>query len=109
MKDKELKNQQEVEDRIRKQVELWDLYAKIIPTLFLVVTGLLILCDAISFKQAFWWGIGAFAVTAVTWWFWTIFTIRELINTLQRASSNLLEVRSEFKKISIELDKIKDD
>lgn len=109
MKDKELKKQQEVEERIRKQVELWDLYAKIIPTLFLVVTGLLILCDAISFNQAFWWGIGAFAITAVTWWFWTIFTIRELINTLQRASSNLHEVRSEFKKISVELDKIKDD
>ena len=50
-----------------------------------------------------------FAVTAVTWWWWAIFTIRYLIQTLTRASANLGEVKEEVILIKEELAELKDD
>ena len=109
MKKQELEQQKRIEEKIKKQVELWDIYAKVIPTAFLTITGVLLLFNTITFAQAFWWGVGSFAVTAVTWWFWTLFTIKSLINTLQRASNNLYEVHVEFSRIKKELRKVKND
>ncbi len=97
------------ERKIELQVERWDTFARIIPTVFLVVCSGLIFTGVINFEQAFWVGLGLFAVTAVTWWFWTIFTIRQLVKTLNRASRNLGEVRQEFKDISKEVKRLKDD
>ena len=50
-----------------------------------------------------------FAITAVTWWFWTIYTIRNLVITLNRASKNLAEARGEFKGIVKDLEEFRDD
>jgi hypothetical protein len=86
--------------QIEKQVERWDLFARIVPAVFLVVCGGLILAGIIDYKQAFWAAVVVTAVTAVTWWFWTIFTIRHLVRILNRASENLGEVKDEFKKVS---------
>lgn len=86
--------------RVEQQVERWDLYARIAPTVFLVISALCISFGIIDFNAAFFIGIGLFAVTAVTWWFWTIYTIKHLVNTLNRASTNLLEVREEFTAIN---------
>jgi len=99
----------EKEKQIEAQVERWDTYARIIPTVFLVICTGLIFTGVINFDQAFWMGLGLFAMTAVTWWFWTIFTIRQLVKTLNRASRNLGEVRQEFKDISKEVKRLKDD
>lgn len=99
----------EKEKQIEAQVERWDTYARIIPTVFLVICTGLIFTGVINFDQAFWMGVGLFAMTAVTWWFWTIFTIRQLVKTLNRASRNLGEVRQEFKDISKEVKRLKDD
>jgi len=86
--------------RVEQQVERWDLYARIAPTVFLVISALCISFGIIDFNAAFFIGIGLFAVTAVTWWFWTIYTIKHPVNTLNRASTNLLEVREEFTAIN---------
>ena len=74
-----------------------------VQNIILVTTGV------INFQQAFWVGLCLFAVTAVTWWFWTIYTIRHLVKTLNRASKNLQEVRSEFIAVSKDLKDIKND
>ena len=95
--------------RVEQQVERWDLYARIAPTVFLVISALCISFGIIDFNAAFFIGIGLFAVTAVTWWFWTIFTIKHLVYTLNRASKNLLEVREEFRSINSDLKDFKDD
>ena len=91
------------EEKIEKQVERWDVFARVIPTIFLVACSGLIFTGIIDFEQAFWIGLALFAVTAVTWWFWTIYTIRLLVRTLHRASKNLGEVREEFKTIAKEV------
>jgi hypothetical protein len=92
------------EEKIEKQVERWDVFARVIPTVFLVACSGLIFTGIIDFEQAFWVGLGLFAVTAVTWWFWTIYTIRQLVKTLNRASKNLAEVRAEFKSVAQDIE-----
>ena len=94
---------------IEHQVERWDLYARIVPTIFLVISVILVTTGIIDFDTAFWVGLGLFAITAVTWWFWTIYTIRHLVKTLNRASKNLAEVRDEFKSVNHDLEKFKND
>ena len=97
------------EKQIETQVERWDTFARIVPTIFLVVAGILVATGVINFEQAFYVGLGLFAVTAVTWWFWTIYTIRQLVKTLNRASKNLSEVRSEFKAVSREVQELRNE
>ena len=104
------KTQQEANiNNIEAQVERWDLFARLMPTVFLVINLILVTTGVINFEQAFWVGLGLFALTAVTWWFWTIYTIRHLVKTLNRASKNLQEVRSEFIAVSKDLKDIKND
>ena len=95
----EIKKQADI-TKIEAQVERWDMFARVIPIIFLIGALGLVCLGVIDYKQAFWAGLAVFAVTAVTWWFWTIFTIRQLVKTLNRASRNLGEVRQEFKDIS---------
>ena len=90
-------------EKIETQVELWDRFARIVPLVFLGISLVLVCLGLIDYKQAFWTALGIFAVTAVTWWFWTIYTIRLLVRTLHRASKNLGEVREEFKRVSKEV------
>ena len=95
--------------RIEAQVERWDLFAKLAPTVFLVIAMGLVTLGIISFATAFWVGISMFASTAVVWWFWTIYTIRQLIKTLARASQNLLEVKTEFVEIHKQVKALRND
>lgn len=99
----------EREKEIERQVERWDLFARLVPTVFLVVCIGLISTGIIDFETAFWVGLALFSMTAVTWWFWTIFTIRSLVKILNRASKNLGEVREEFKQVSKEIEALRND
>ena len=90
-------------DKIEAQVQLWDMFARVVPIIFLVFALGLVCLGSIDWKEAFYAALAVFAVTAVTWWFWTIYTIRHLVHTLHRASKNLHEVREEFKQISREV------
>ena len=92
------------DEKIELQVEKWDAFARITPTVFLIISIILISTGYISFDTAFYLGLGLFAVTAVTWWFWTIYTIRHLIRTLNRASRSLGEVRDEFKDVKLKVE-----
>jgi hypothetical protein len=99
-----IKNQQ-----IKKQVERWDLFARLTPTMFLLTTLLLTIFDIVKIEYAFYVGLIGFAVTAVTWWWWAIFTIKYLITTLARASANLTNVDQEVADVKMELRKLKDE
>ena len=95
--------------KIAQQVERWDLYARLTPTIFLVGSLFLILFNLIDFETAFYVGLVGFAFTAVVWWWWAIFTIRYLVITLNRASNNLIEVNTDVKIITKELQELKDE
>jgi hypothetical protein len=95
--------------KISQQVERWDLIARLMPTSFLVVSLILVIFDLIDISQAFYIGIFGFTVTAVTWWWWAIFTIKYLITTLNRASTNLQEVNEEIKSVKLKMQELKDE
>ena len=82
--------------KIEKQVLRWDLYAKLAPTFFLVSCFILLSLGIVGFETLFFIGMALFAITAVVWWFWTIFSIRFLIRMLSRATKNLVEVSTEL-------------
>ena len=107
--DKEENTHRVQDEKIESQVEKWDLFARVTPTVFLIVSIILISLDYIDFGQAFWLGLGLFAVTAVTWWFWTIYTIRHLVRTLNSANEGLADIRQEFIEVTRELEVIKND
>jgi hypothetical protein len=95
--------------KIDQQVERWDLYARLTPTIFLVGCLFLILFKIIDFETAFYVGLVGFAFTAVVWWWWVIFTIKYLVTVLNRTSKNLQDAATEISQISTEIEKIKDD
>jgi hypothetical protein len=95
--------------KIAQQVERWDLYARLTPTIFLVGSLLLIVFKIIDFETAFYVGLVGFALTAVVWWWWAIFTIKYLVIVLNRTSKNLQDTAIEISQISTEIEKIKDD
>ena len=95
--------------KIARQVERWDLFARLTPTLFLVTCLILILFNIVSLEYAFYIGLSGFAVTAVTWWWWAIFTVKYLITVLNRASKGLNEVNTEIKRVKEELAVLKDE
>lgn len=101
-----------LEDRDKKivsQVERWDLFARLFPTVFLLISIFLIVAGVISFDTAFFVGLGLFAITAVTWWFWAIYTIKHLVYTLNSASKGLQEVKDEFIEINKSIQDIRND
>ena len=95
--------------KIAKQVERWDLYARLTPTIFLVGSLFLIVFKIIDFETAFYVGLVGFAFTAVVWWWWAIFTIKYLVTVLNRTSKNLQDAAIEISQISTEVKQLKDD
>ena len=95
--------------KIARQVERWDLYARLTPTAFLLGSMFLIVFKIIDFETAFYVGLVGFAFTAVVWWWWAIFTIKYLVTVLNRTSKNLHDAAKEISQISTEIEKIKDD
>ena len=95
--------------KIARQVERWDLYARLTPTTFLVGSLFLIIFKIIDFETAFYVGLVGFAFTAVVWWWWAIFTIKYLVTVLNRTSKNLQDTAIEISQISTEVEKLKDD
>ena len=95
--------------KIAEQVERWDIFARLTPTVFLLTSIILIVFGIIDFETAFYVGLLGFAITAVVWWWWAIFTIRYLVITLNRASKNLNEVNREIIVATKEIEALKNE
>ena len=86
-------------NNIEKQVARWDLYAKITPTIFLVAAAISLTYGITSFDTLFNIGMILFAFTAVTWWFWTIITVKYIIKLMSNATQDLTDVKQDLKEI----------
>ena len=89
--------------RIEKQVERWDMFAKLAPTFFLFVCFVLLVTGNTTFNTIFLFGMMGFSITAVVWWFWTIYSIRYLVRMFNRATNDLIETGEELKSVREEL------
>jgi hypothetical protein len=94
-------------DKIEKQVERWDRAAKVFPVLFAIFATGIYLSGICSFETIFKIAFISFCITAVIWWFWTIYSIRQLTVFLNKAGDSLQDVRSDFVIISKEISEIK--
>jgi len=103
-------NKEDIEKskKIEKQVERWDIYAKLAPTFFLL-TSFFFLLIGVSFDTMFKVGMILFGTSAVIWWFWTIFSIQFLVRLFRRATENLVEVGDELKIIKNEYQELRNE
>jgi len=92
-------HQQSKKPDIARQVQWWDLYAKLSPLAFIAVMSVFYFTGALTFIQILYVAGVIFATTAITWWFWTIHTISAISKKLQKAETGVNEVLSELKSI----------
>mgnify|MGYP003643599719 CR=1 FL=1 len=95
----------ETSKHIEHQVARWDIFAKIAPTFFLIISALLLSWGTLTFQTLFNIGMILFAFTAVTWWFWTIYTVRFVIRSYSIAVQSLIEVKTELRDVQQDLRK----
>lgn len=88
---------------IIRQVERWDLYARLTPTAFLVTATIMVVFNIASQQTVIIVGLTGFAFTAVVWWWWAIFTIKYLVMVLNSASKGISEVAQEVKSVTDEI------
>lgn len=94
-------------ERIEKQVEQWDKAAKFFPIFFGIFAAGIYLLGFCTLDTLFKIAVVLFGITAVIWWFWTIYSIRQLTVSLNKAGENLDDVRKDFTIISEEIKNIK--
>ena len=92
-------NNKEIPDKIKREVRWWDLYAKLSPIAYLIVGFLLWHNEIYDWHVIAGIGAGVFAMTAVTWWFWTVHTIGEIADRTHRAETSVQEVLYDIKQI----------
>lgn len=93
------KNFQNEPDKIKRDVRWWDLYAKVSPILYIIIGIVLWYFGSIDWQIIAGIGAGAFAMTAVTWWFWTVHTIGTIADRTAKAELNVQTVLSEIRDI----------
>lgn len=92
-------NKKEIPDKIKREVRWWDLYAKLSPIAYLTVGFLLWHNDVWDWHVIAGIGAGVFAMTAVTWWFWTVHTIGQIADRTHKAESTVQEVLHDIRDI----------
>jgi hypothetical protein len=86
-------------DKIKRDVRWWDLYAKLSPILYITIGLVLWYFGSVDWQIIAGVGAGAFAMTAVTWWFWTVHTIGEIAQRTAKAETSVQSVLSEIREI----------
>ena len=92
-------NKEDIPDKIKREVRWWDIYAKFAPLVYLAVGFVLYYMDVFEWQVIAGIGAGVFAMTAVTWWFWTVHTIGEIADRTHRAENTVQEVLHDIRDI----------
>jgi len=85
--------------KIEKQIARWDLYAKLAPVCFIIISILLLWIDFVELDILFYISLLLTAITATTWWFWTIYTVRIVIRKMSSAANGLEELKLELEEL----------
>lgn len=90
-------------EKIERQVLIWNRLAVSVPIFFVSTSVLLYWLNIMHYEQLFIIALVAWALVAVTWWFWTMVSIIFLARLLANASTQLEEIRNEVKEIRNEI------
>lgn len=89
----------DIPDKIKREVRWWDMYAKLSPILYIGVGLIFYYFEFFSWQVIAGIGAGAFALTAVTWWFWTVHTIGEIASRTEKSEHTVQEVLLDIREI----------
>jgi len=97
----------DIPQNIKRQVRIWDLYAKLSPIIFFIIGWLCHDSGMLTLQQIIWIGGGLFTLTAVCWWFWTVYTIGHITDRVHKAETGIQEVLGDLKVVKELLKQIK--
>ena len=84
---------------VRKKVQRWDMFAKGVPAIILLLNFILVGFNYIDFHNAFWTTLIIVSSISCVWWIWTVITVRLVQKTLNDAENSLLEVKQDIKEV----------
>ena len=84
---------------VRKKVQRWDMFAKAVPVLILILNFILVGFNYIDFHNAFWTTLVIVSSISCVWWIWTVITVKLVQKTLNDAENSLLEVKQDIKEV----------
>lgn len=84
---------------VRKKVQRWDMFAKAVPALILLLNFVLVGFNYVDFHNAFWTTLIIVSSISCVWWIWTVITVRLVQKTLNDAETSLLDVKQDITEI----------
>lgn len=98
----------DIPNRIKKEVRYWNLFAKFAPFVFAGVGFVCYKMNMVNFNDILVIAGILFAVTAISWWFWTINTIGHISDRVHKAEDGIQDVLTDLKVIRQLFQDIKD-
>lgn len=84
---------------VRKKVQRWDMFAKAVPAVILLLNFILVFFNYVDFHNAFWITLILVSSISCAWWIWTVMTVNLVYKTLRDTEDNLLEVKRDIKDV----------
>ena len=84
---------------VKKKVARWDMFAKGVPALILLLNFVLVGFNYVDFHNAFWITLILVSTISCVWWIWTVITVQLVHKTLSEAENSLLEVKNDITEI----------
>ena len=84
---------------VKKAVARWDMFAKGVPAVILLLNFTLVFFNYVDIHNAFWITLILVSSISCVWWIWTVITVNLVSKTLNDAENNLSEVKTDIKEI----------
>jgi hypothetical protein len=98
----------DIPNRIKKEVRYWNLFAKFAPFAFAGAGFVCYKMNMVNFNDILVIAGILFAITAISWWFWTINTIGHISDRVHKAEDGIQDVLTDLKVIRQLFQDIKD-
>lgn len=82
---------------IQMSARVWEVYSLMAPLAFILIAGCLYALELSSWESILYSALTIGATTIIMWWYWAIWTIRKLGNTMESANKAILDVKKELK------------
>ena len=76
---------------------MWEVYASVAPLVFIAMAGMLLAFDLSTWTSILYSAITIGLTTVIMWWFWAIWSIRTIGESMEDAHKTIEQVRKELK------------